>query len=572
MFKCTRRGVTAVLMASAIVISPVFVPLQKAFATNKGTVNGDTTQACTVNWRAESMMSADASQYPSDLLVNVDGTEVLGGAAGGNGGFISEVSPLFGSKGKMEIQHYYNGSEGTNDLTANFRIFIGTGSPINNATLTMNLPANYTWSMSDNTAWGARFAAKNNLPYTGHGSFTQTTTNTFNLSLAANQEVTIVFTAAAPTSTEVLKASANLTGTYAIGQGCESTIPSGPIITPVGPCEFATYGRTTRLLGATDISTREKFTADGALITPTTPHDGEINADGFDNIYRLYAATKTDLTNVRLTWTPTQGFRFNQAIAEGIYTGNDGKGNTKMGQLYNNGYTVAVPGIGSLAPTLNTDGSISLVIPQMPANSAIAFSVLFTLDGTGSTMAMNETMLGDKASCPGSISGIVYWDNDQSQAISDADAPYISKPVYLVDQTTGLVVATTTSDENGDYIFTNVPEGTYTVYIIPTTNSEIPTTPKKISDITVGRGQDVTDVDFGLFKPGKGDVSTPTPITPAPTSADTSTIAKTTTASALPIPTQLPETGASWDGLVISLVAALSTYGIVYFAQGKRRI
>ncbi len=44
----------------------------------------------------------------------------------------------------------------------------------------------------------------------------------------------------------------------------------------------------------------------------------------------------------------------------------------------------------------------------------------------------------------------------------------------------------------------------------------------------------------------------------------------TTTATALPVPAELPETGTSWNGLVVALVAALSTYGAVFFAQGKR--
>ena len=52
-----------------------------------------------------------------------------------------------------------------------------------------------------------------------------------------------------------------------MGQGCASSVPDAPSPMSVSQCDFYTYGRTTWQLGASDISTREKFDAYGNLIT-----------------------------------------------------------------------------------------------------------------------------------------------------------------------------------------------------------------------------------------------------------------------------------------------------------------
>jgi len=59
---------------------------------------------------------------------------------------------------------------------------------------------------------------------------------------------------------------------------------------------------------------------------------------------------------------------------------------------------------------------------------------------------------------------------------------------------------------------------------------------------------------------GKGDVTPPTVTPPA-----------TTTSAELPTPAELPHTGSSLSGLLVTLLATLSTYGVVYFLQPKRR-
>lgn len=67
-------------------------------------------------------------------------------------------------------------------------------------------------------------------------------------------------------------------------------------------------------------------------------------------------------------------------------------------------------------------------------------------------------------------------------------------------------------------------------------------------------------LDFTGMNCGKGDVTPPTVTPPA-----------VTTSTVLPTPAELPHTGSSLGGLLVTLLATLSTYGVVYFLQPKRR-
>jgi len=68
-------------------------------------------------------------------------------------------------------------------------------------------------------------------------------------------------------------------------------------------------------------------------------------------------------------------------------------------------------------------------------------------------------------------------------------------------------------------------------------------------------------LDFSGMTCGEGGVTPPTVTPPV----------VTTTSATLPNPKELPHTGSSLGGLLVTLLATLSTYGVVYFLQPKRR-
>ncbi len=72
-------------------------------------------------------------------------------------------------------------------------------------------------------------------------------------------------------------------------------------------------------------------------------------------------------------------------------------------------------------------------------------------------------------------------------------------------------------------------------------------------------------ITFRNFLVGKGDVDTPVIVTPTPV----------VTTAAATLPALLPHAGptdtSTPKGLFLAIIAAIATYGAVYFAQGKRR-
>ncbi|MBK9462212.1 MAG: carboxypeptidase regulatory-like domain-containing protein [Sphingobacteriales bacterium] len=60
----------------------------------------------------------------------------------------------------------------------------------------------------------------------------------------------------------------------------------------------------------------------------------------------------------------------------------------------------------------------------------------------------------------------------------------------------GSVIATTTTDDNGSYVFEGLPAGDYTVIVGQGPDGTTPSTPSSIT-VTLAPGEDITTVDFG---------------------------------------------------------------------------
>ena len=64
-----------------------------------------------------------------------------------------------------------------------------------------------------------------------------------------------------------------------------------------------------------------------------------------------------------------------------------------------------------------------------------------------------------------SISGTIYRDDNRSNSLNGGEAGYPEQTVQLLDKD-GQVIATTTTDANGNYSFDNLPDGTYSVKVV----------------------------------------------------------------------------------------------------------
>ena len=113
----------------------------------------------------------------------------------------------------------------------------------------------------------------------------------------------------------------------------------------------------------------------------------------------------------------------------------------------------------------------------------------------------------------GTIGGYVWADTNGNGLQDDWEAGLPNITVELRFNST--VIATTTTDSTGHYVFEDVPAGTYTIVVLPP-NGYIFTTPEagnnslldsnvintvtgETSAIVVGPGETVGDVDVGLY-------------------------------------------------------------------------
>ena len=116
----------------------------------------------------------------------------------------------------------------------------------------------------------------------------------------------------------------------------------------------------------------------------------------------------------------------------------------------------------------------------------------------------------------GAIGGTVWEDANRNGVLDGGETRIPSVSVSLIDPATGGVIATTTTDANGDYLFTGLPAGTYQVKVTDTQNVLAtyalgPLGPQPGVDnnsqqqpytVTIGPGQTNTTGDFGYVESG----------------------------------------------------------------------
>ncbi|MDH3605653.1 MAG: carboxypeptidase regulatory-like domain-containing protein [Acidimicrobiia bacterium] len=146
--------------------------------------------------------------------------------------------------------------------------------------------------------------------------------------------------------------------------------------------------------------------------------------------------------------------------------------------------------------------------PDLPDNQDyLTFNSSATVTGTAVTMRVVHAAIGNNvnsivAACAGftpvpvelgSIGDTVWFDSD-GNGILDGDEAGIPGITVAMG---GPVVATTTTDANGMYSFTDLPAGAYAVTVGAGPAGTTITTPATVS-VTLGVGEDYPDADFGF--------------------------------------------------------------------------
>ena len=138
----------------------------------------------------------------------------------------------------------------------------------------------------------------------------------------------------------------------------------------------------------------------------------------------------------------------------------------------------------------------STVPPGLVASTPATASVTVPVGGTGNVVhGFTPTgSIGDRV-----------WNDFDRDGIQDPGEPGVPGVTISVRNEAGAVVATAVTDVNGIYTFDDLPPGRYTVVVDTSTvpaGTQISADPDGaidgIATVTVGPGQDITTVDFGI--------------------------------------------------------------------------
>ncbi|MFC1878624.1 SdrD B-like domain-containing protein [Chloroflexota bacterium] len=229
----------------------------------------------------------------------------------------------------------------------------------------------------------------------------------------------------------------------------------------------------------------------------------DFNGDGIQD------ATEQGVGGVVITLTPPSG--------PSITTTTDSDGYYSFGGLpQGSGYTIDISIPSTYSVTFDADEGVSGA-----QNSSTTFDVDanggITWGGSNACSSGCDNFgldFGVRYDGSYSIAGTIFFDGGGSgDGLTDtygsgpiADTPYMSITVYLWDSN-GNRIGTALTDENGDYTFTSLITGTYTVSVNPNSPqldgldlTASPTAGQSYNSVTVNSTTpNVTNQDFGFF-------------------------------------------------------------------------
>ena len=254
--------------------------------------------------------------------------------------------------------------------------------------------------------------------------------------------------------------------------------------------------------------------APGTYNVVVTPPDGYLQTYEKDNSLNcdteVIVTTNADILDV------DYGFQQLATIGSTVWVDTNGNGVKDESELGLENITVQlIDDKGNVVATTTTDangqylftdvpmGTYDIVITP-PDNYNQTYELDGKLDGdTSVTVAPGEEKLDVNFGFqPFATIGSTVWVDTNGNDVKDGSEFGLENiTVQLIDDK-GNVVATTTTDANGQYLFTDVPAGTYDIVIIPPKNYtqtyELDGKLNGDTKVTVAPGEEKLDVNFGF--------------------------------------------------------------------------
>ncbi|MBK9462530.1 MAG: carboxypeptidase regulatory-like domain-containing protein [Sphingobacteriales bacterium] len=162
---------------------------------------------------------------------------------------------------------------------------------------------------------------------------------------------------------------------------------------------------------------------------------------------------------------------------------------------------------GDVLATTTTDQNGGYIFNDLPAGDYTVIVGSGPDDTTPSTPTSVSVTLGENEDyldadfgftpIPTGSIGDFVWNDTDGDGVQDPGETGIPGITVTLYDSNGDVIATTTTDDNGNYVFDNLPAGDYTVVVGSGPDGTNPSTPTSV-DVTLTPGQDITTVDFGF--------------------------------------------------------------------------
>ena len=308
-----------------------------------------------------------------------------------------------------------------------------------------------------------------------------------------------------PTFTEVVEVVNEYASTTAVSSSVEPSVYGQSVtftatVSATAPGEGTPTGNVTFYDGSTALDTE---TLSGGSATFSTSS----LAVGTHSITAIYGGD----TNFNSSTSTAFSQVVNQDGSAAVVTSSVNPSVLTQAVTFTATVTAAAPGSGTPTGTvIFYDGSTALDTETLSGGTASFTTSALALGdhaisvgygGDANFSASTSTAITQTVNPPPSatLSGEVYNDLNGDGTLQAGDPGLSGWTVQLLDSS-NTVVATTTTDSSGDYSFTGVIPGSYTVAVVAPTGY-VPTGPTSGTlAVTAAAGQTITNLNFGEFQ------------------------------------------------------------------------